>query len=138
MEQIQYIIDFYQLSASQLADRLGIQRSTISHLLTGRNKPSLDILRKITKAFPELNEAWLLSGHGSPLKAKEADRSILVEQNNVTGVNDSEESPEYTSVTKQDNSGEKPKKFIDVNNEDVAYLIVVYRDGTYESIRPRK
>ena len=52
------------LTASQFADRIGIQRSGLSHILSGRNNPSLDFVLKVLKAFPELEPVWLLQGKG--------------------------------------------------------------------------
>lgn len=63
--RLQQIINSHSLSASAFADRIGVQRSGISHLLSGRNKPSLDFVLKVVKAFPEVDLYWLLNGKGS-------------------------------------------------------------------------
>jgi len=65
IKRIQEIIDNYNLNASQFADRLGVQRSGISHILNGRNKPSLDFVIKILEHFDEVNTDWLIKGTGS-------------------------------------------------------------------------
>ena len=59
-EKIELLIKRKQLSASQFADKLGIPRSSISHILSGRNKPSLDIVQKILRVFPEISAEDLL------------------------------------------------------------------------------
>ena len=59
-EKIELLIKRKQLSASQFADKLGIPRSSISHILSGRNKPSLDVVQKILRVFPEINAEDLL------------------------------------------------------------------------------
>lgn len=56
------IIKANNLSASQFADQIGVQRSSLSHVLNGRNKPSLDFLSKIITAFPKVNASWLITG----------------------------------------------------------------------------
>ncbi|MDO5654902.1 MAG: helix-turn-helix transcriptional regulator [Flavobacteriaceae bacterium] len=56
------ILDIYKLNASDLADTLGVQRSNISHIISGRNKPSLDFLLKVKSNFPELRWEFLLLG----------------------------------------------------------------------------
>jgi transcriptional regulator with XRE-family HTH domain len=58
--KIELIIKRKQLSSSQFADILGIPRSSISHILSGRNKPSLDVVQKILTAFPEISAEELL------------------------------------------------------------------------------
>jgi transcriptional regulator with XRE-family HTH domain len=58
--KIELLIQAKKLSASQFADTLGIPRSSISHILSGRNKPSLDVVQKILLAFPEIPAEELL------------------------------------------------------------------------------
>lgn len=58
------LLDTEQLSSSRFADVIGVQRSSVSHILTGRNKPSFDFLQKTLKAFPMLNADWLILGEG--------------------------------------------------------------------------
>lgn len=53
------------LSASSFSDKIGVQRSSISHLLSGRNKPSLDFILKIMAAFPDTDLYWLLTGNAN-------------------------------------------------------------------------
>ena len=58
-------MDHYGISATAFAENLGINRSTISHLLSGRNKPSLDVVMKVLETYPEVELYWLLNGTGS-------------------------------------------------------------------------
>ncbi|TBH73946.1 helix-turn-helix transcriptional regulator [Aquirufa nivalisilvae] len=59
-QKIELLIQRKQISSSQFADKIGIPRSSVSHILSGRNKPSLDVVQKILKAFPELTAEELL------------------------------------------------------------------------------
>ena len=62
------------LKPSVLADNIGVNRATISHILSGRNKPSIDFLEKLLSAFPYINTNWLISGIGymqNDIKQKE-------------------------------------------------------------------
>ena len=71
IRRLQKIIDYYGLSAASFADKVGVQRSSISHILSGRNKPSLDFVMKILTAFEEVDLYWLLNGKGTfPTPAK--------------------------------------------------------------------
>jgi len=56
------------LSASAFADKIGVQRSSISHISNGRNEPSVPLIKKIMQAFPHVNVEWLLMGIGSIYK----------------------------------------------------------------------
>ncbi len=63
-ERIELIMKSYGMTPSQFADRTGIQRASVSHIISGRNKPSLEVLQKIYDAFPELDVKWLMTGVG--------------------------------------------------------------------------
>lgn len=64
IERIQQLLTAEHLTAPQLAERLGVQRSAISHILLGRNKPSFDMLHRFAVQFPKLNIGWLITGQG--------------------------------------------------------------------------
>ena len=71
IKRLQKIIDYYGESASSFAEKIGAQRSSISHILSGRNKPSLDFILKILSAYPEVDLYWLFNGKGEfPAKIK--------------------------------------------------------------------
>ena len=63
-ERIELIMKCYDLSPSQFADRTGIQRASVSHIISGRNKPSLEVMLKIYEAFPGMDMKWLMTGVG--------------------------------------------------------------------------
>ncbi|MCI2228493.1 helix-turn-helix transcriptional regulator [Polaribacter sp. MSW13] len=69
--RLKKVMDFHQLSASLFADKVGVQRSSISHILSGRNKPSLDFILKVTSEFNDVDIQWLLNGKGSFPKKEE-------------------------------------------------------------------
>ncbi len=62
--RLEFIMKHYEISSTFFADKIGVQRSSISHLLSGRNNPSLDFIVKILDKFPELNFNWLVRGTG--------------------------------------------------------------------------
>ncbi len=66
-DRIQQIIDYKGISAGDLAERLEVQRSNISHILNGRNKPGAVFIEKLLQAFPDINARWLLTGEGPML-----------------------------------------------------------------------
>jgi transcriptional regulator with XRE-family HTH domain len=66
IDRITTLMKEYNLTASQFADEIGIQRSGMSHLLSGRNKPSLDFVMKVLKRFPEVTAGWLIQGEDTP------------------------------------------------------------------------
>ena len=67
--RIQKIIQYSMLTASEFADEIGVQRSNISHIISGRNKPSLDFIIKIKDRFPEIQWEWIIEGKGEMIKS---------------------------------------------------------------------
>ena len=65
VKRITQILEEQQLSSSAFADTIGVQRSSISHVLSGRNKPSLEFILKTVRAFPAYSTDWLLFGKSS-------------------------------------------------------------------------
>ncbi|MFW5793227.1 MAG: helix-turn-helix domain-containing protein [Bacteroidota bacterium] len=68
LQRIQKLIETLGLSSSKFADEIGVPRSSISHIVSGRNKPSLDFVLKILERYPDINTEWLIFGSGSIFK----------------------------------------------------------------------
>ena len=64
-KRIKEIMEYYGESSSSFADKIQVQRSSISHIISGRNKPSLDFILKTLKVYSEVNMYWLLNGKGT-------------------------------------------------------------------------
>ncbi len=112
-KRLQEIIDFYSLSASSFADKIGVQRSSISHILSGRNKPSLDFVMKILSSFPEVDLYWLLNGKGSFPKLIESE-------------------PKNSNETiKEDASLDA----FSAKSSDIDRVIIFFKDGTYKNYK---
>jgi transcriptional regulator with XRE-family HTH domain len=103
--RIKKVMDFHDLTASLFADKIGVQRSSISHILSGRNKPSLDFVLKITSEFNDVDIHWLLNGIGSFPKKNE------IENRTATP----------TLFTDKLNNGKRIQR-----------IVVFYSDGTFE------
>lgn len=69
-ERISRVIEYSQLTPSEFADEIDVQRSSISHITSGRNKPSLEFIIKIKSRFPEILWDWLINGDGTMLQEK--------------------------------------------------------------------
>lgn len=117
-ERIKEFIDYKGISAGELASMLEVQRSNISHILNGRNKPGASLIEKMLMVFPDLNARWLLTGEGS----------ISVDVN----TDYSDKNPT------QDNN--QPKKEIQNNNSNqnnrtkqINKVVLLYNDGTFDS-----
>ena len=71
IKRLEVLFEHYGLTAASFSDKIGVQRSGVSHLLSGRNKPSLDFILKIISAFPEVDLYWLLAGKGNLIKTSD-------------------------------------------------------------------
>lgn len=78
-DRISKIIEYSRLTPSEFADEIDVQRSSISHITSGRNKPSLEFIIKIKSRFPELLWDWLVTGEGEMLKSQLPESEIKEE-----------------------------------------------------------
>ena len=69
IERFQKIMEYAGVSPKRFSEILGIERSNVSHIMSGRNNPSLTVVQKILKNFPDISSDWLLFGEGNMLKA---------------------------------------------------------------------
>lgn len=67
--RLQMFLDAENISQSQLADTIGVARASVSHILSGRNKPGFDFIENMSKHFPTLNLEWLVTGTGKMYKS---------------------------------------------------------------------
>jgi DNA-binding XRE family transcriptional regulator len=94
-ERISKVIDYSGLTPSEFADEIDVQRSSISHVTSGRNKPSLEFIIKIKSRFPEILWDWLVTGEGQMLKS---DLKEIKESENKTLDLPEEEKTKPTSL----------------------------------------
>lgn len=120
------VIDYYGLSASAFADTLGVQRSSISHILSGRNKPSLEFVMKILSNFPEVELYWLLNGKGSFPKATSA-------ENVIAPTSTSRPKIEQQSIQQSLPLEEKVASEILTSGKVIDKIVIFYSDGTFEA-----
>ncbi|CAM1348136.1 helix-turn-helix domain-containing protein [Tenacibaculum crassostreae] len=140
IERLKQILDYYNLSASSFADKIDVPRSSISHLLSGRNNPSLDFIIKVETAFDEVDLNWLVYGKGSfPPQTENQRREVKIEKNDVPSLFTEnvvfEQEPEKKSNTRFSESQQKPKEsaaFREIKN-----ILVLYDDGTFEDFKKR-
>jgi transcriptional regulator with XRE-family HTH domain len=79
-ERIKSVMQRHQLNAAAFADKLGLQRSNVSHVLTGRNNPSLDFIERILVRFPDVDAGWLIRGKTTETEPKPVPYLILEER----------------------------------------------------------
>ena len=121
--RLKTIIDYYEISAAILAEKIAVQRSSISHILSGRNKPSLDFVLKILKEFPEVELYWLLNGVGKfPKELGEKEVTPSLFKNKTL--------PEKSVI-----ENNLPIKTENSSNE-IERIVVFFKDGTFKNYKP--
>lgn len=119
--RLEKILDFYGLSAASFADRIDVGRSSISHILSGRNKPSLDFVMKVINQFPEVELYWLLNGKGSFPK-----RTAPVAPKTIP---DHQQVPHQPSLWEEEKRNETEKD----SARSIKKVVILYSDGTFEA-----
>lgn len=68
VDRIKQVMEYYEETPNSFAEKLGVNRSNLTHIFSGRNQPSLDFAKKVLKAFPEVSTEWLIMGVGNMIK----------------------------------------------------------------------
>jgi len=106
-DRVQLIIKANNETPSSFADKVGIKRSNLSHVLSGRNNPSLDFLAKVITSYPNVNASWLLTGE---TREGEFEEEVLPK---------SPEKPSYN-----------------INEISIEKIVVFYTDKTFKEYKP--
>ncbi|MBC8644621.1 helix-turn-helix domain-containing protein [Flavobacterium lindanitolerans] len=122
IKRLEKILDYYNLTASSFADKIGVQRSSISHLLSGRNKPSLDFILKILDVFPEIDLYWILNGKGSFPKNNE--------EYNIAY-------PPTLSDTDEKQPVNFKKEETIIKNDTIERIVIFYKNGAFKEYHPQ-
>lgn len=109
VNRLRKVIEFHQLTASNFADAIGVQRSSISHILSGRNKPSLDFVIKVTQKFIDVDIYWLLNGKGT--------------------------FPKENSSSSPTSSVAEVSTIKKTAGKNIQRIVVFYEDGTFEEYK---
>ncbi len=148
VNRIKWTMDHFKLTASEFADKIGVQRSAVSHVLSGRNKPSLDFLIKIKKQYPIINLDWLVLGIGDPLSKVENDLfgnvhndEKLEQAGHQEKFNEKQETPVENKADAYNHSGKpesKPGNMLlndpaITGNRKLKRVILLYNDGSFQA-----
>jgi transcriptional regulator with XRE-family HTH domain len=137
INRIKKILTYYEISASKFADSIQVQRSSISHLLSGRNKPSLDFILKIINQYEEVSLNWLLLGEGTfPKSVSKVNLdSPTPLQQDLFNQNLTE------SIKKPDLAIAKPtvvaeNTSIDINaTGEIEQIVIFYKNGSFRNYK---
>lgn len=136
-DRIQKILEHYDLTSTQFADEIGVQRSSVSHVLTGRNKPGFDFIQKIIGTFPEISAEWLITGVGRMIK------TVTNESNELFDIKKEEKDISVGEVKGSGNTGSilhsEPRLLNEhepVKKRAIKKIIVFYDDKSFDEFLP--
>lgn len=151
ISRIKQILEQKNLTPSRFADKIDVPRSTISHILSGRNKPSLEVIQKILNAFPDVPIEWLIQGKGSYSLQTYTLFGASDPADDKINPGNSEESGNIAQDTERgDDSGfklnrdiipdEKRSESTSIGDEKsagtVEKVIILYADSTFREYKP--
>ncbi len=126
-------------SSAQLADEIGVQPSGISHILSGRNKPSLDFVLKMLEKYPFISTEWFLFGKGDMYKDESVQRLFEDSMENNEIRKDSVNQPVDKSEKEADDSDKRSseKKVVD-DKQKIEKIVWFYSDNSFREYKPEK
>ena len=143
-ERIEKVMEIEGFSSSLFAVEIGIQGSTLSHILNGRNKPSLDVLKKVLNRFRTISSDWLILGVGSMYRNPAQSQQVMLfdikpQTNNESNIYASKEGNENEGNYSQNRNNEaKVQKNSTTQTiapeKSISKIMVFYTDGTFEEL----
>lgn len=141
--RIVQLINSEGLTSSKFADTIGVQRSSVSHILSGRNNPSLDFIQKIINAFPQINTDWLIAGNGEMYKTDGApslfdsgESTMQLEETQPVSTNQPPKLKKDTPTSQIP----QPEQVFDLNTASspkrIEKVVVFYSDKTFKEFNP--
>ncbi|GAB3338157.1 helix-turn-helix transcriptional regulator [Larkinella ripae] len=131
-DKIKQVLKDKNLTPSYFADEIGVQRSSISHILSGRNRPSFDIIQKIIRRFPELGYDWILEDDQHPVtnvNQRQPETLYTAGRKTVQPPEILDEKPAYPAPVQSAVGKNKDEKSIE-------RILVFYTDGTFREYSP--
>lgn len=151
-DRLQQFLDLKNISAARLADMMGIQRSALSHILGGRNKPSFDFISKFITLFPYVNAEWFITGKGEAFKNMSSTgaapaatpapvQTAAPAPATATAVAPAPAAAAAVQIEPQENDDDFPIAVKEEMEEDrprerrISRIIILFSDGTYQEMK---
>lgn len=139
-DRLQQFLTLEQLSPARLSEIIGIQRSGLSHILSGRNKPGFEFIQKLLMKFPAVNAEWLITGKGKMYKEQSSFTPDLKQEVLATP-----QISDYTLFSTEIKKPEPPENLVkeipdtdDGKKRILKKMIFVYSDNSFSEYFPAK
>ena len=131
-ERIKRYMDYKSISAGELSSLLEVQRSNISHILNGRNKPGAAFIERLLISFPDLNARWLFTGDGEMTLNNAAPKAEQI----VINHSKTEKIESKEPIEKLAESLSTNRIAVD-NDKEIERVVLLYTDGTFTDFNRR-
>ena len=151
-KQLQKIMHHFGLSTTELADKILVPKATISHLISERNKPSLEFIMKLHTTFPTLNLEWLIYEKEPFLVTEIHQKTIEIDQNKTDVLDEILEIETVNEIENKDQSEnqkeeiepkninqnitENPKNILSFQSKEIDCIVIFYNDGSFKKYNP--
>ena len=149
-QRLQQFLTAENISQSQFADTIGVARASISHIISGRNKPGFDFIESMARKYPALSLEWLITGRGrmykgtadsqnagatsalqqqqSPLSAQQPESDRAATQSDGDGL--------FGAAEAQIQPQQQPQmQFQSPAGQRISKILVLYTDGTFQELK---
>ncbi len=142
-DRIVKIMERERMGQAQFASAIGIQRAAMSHIISGRNNPSLDVMLKILHRYPQLNPDWLLFGKGEMLRSSDSSVEQAEDQAKTPPqlhlmADDHVEVSQAALNTEREPLEKQMAISVEKTSKTVSRIMVFYSDNTYDTFVPER
>lgn len=150
-DRLNRFLEHEKLSPAKFAELIDVQRSSISHLLSGRNNPSFDFIQRMLRVFPYLNAEWLILGEGEMISGEGVayqgdlfgNDKELSGYEHVVNIPDVKESPEQDKggspgAAETVHAAPPADRLPEDRGKEVEKVVVFYRDKTFRIYLPEQ
>ncbi len=125
-KRLQQFLNAENITQSQFAERIGVAKASVSHILAGRNRPGFDFIESMSLSFPDLNLDWLICGKGRMYKSMRQETGIFADPSHEAAILNSQ--PATLSELSEDSTqvGQTP--------HNITKVVIFYDDGTYTEL----
>jgi len=147
-KQLQKIMQHFHLTTTELADQISVPKATISHLISERNKPSLEFIMKLHTTFPTLNLEWLIYEKGPFLTTDQTSKPIEINQQapptsfelpndleqDLSGIdiNNSDGDSEMNAQNITKISSQSQENILSFKTKSIDCIVIFYKDGSFK------
>lgn len=147
-DRIKIIMEKENMASGAFAESIGIQQSTLSHILNGRNNPSLDVIMKVHQRYNYIRLEWLLYGQGSmseeavqPTSAFQPSlfaENDIISPNSTVALENRKEIPLENPLNTTKEIVKQEIKYIEKPVRKITEIRIFFDDNTYETFRGEK